>query len=101
MSKIIDITDRLSFDEDPKIKIKDKELTINTDATTVLKVIGLVGNDDLNMDDILSAYKLLFSESDQKNIEKMKLKFDDFVTLIKTAMSCAAGKTGDEDMGEQ
>ena len=35
MGKIIDITDKLSFDGNPKLKIKDNELEVNADAPTM------------------------------------------------------------------
>lgn len=46
MAKIVDITDKLSFDENPKLVIKGKELEVNADAPTMLKVMGLLRNDD-------------------------------------------------------
>ena len=43
MAKVIDITDRLSFEESPKLVIKGQEIGVNTDAPTMLKVMGLMG----------------------------------------------------------
>lgn len=44
MAKTIDITDKLAFDENPKLVIKGKELEVNADATTVLKIMGILGD---------------------------------------------------------
>ena len=40
MAKIIDITEKLDFDTNPKIAIKGKEIEVNADAETVLKIMG-------------------------------------------------------------
>ena len=39
MSRIIDITEKLNFDEKPKIKIKDKTFEVNDSAVTMLKIL--------------------------------------------------------------
>ena len=82
MSKIVDITDKLQFEENPKLVIKDKELEVNADAATVLKIM---------------MYELIFSEADRKKIDKMKLQFSDFQTLVFSAISLI---TGEEESGE-
>ena len=41
MAKIIDITDKLTFDGNPSLKIRGKVLEVNADAPTMLKVMGL------------------------------------------------------------
>lgn len=43
MAKIIDITDKLTFDGNPSLKIRGKVLEVNADAPTMLKVMGLMG----------------------------------------------------------
>ena len=43
MGKVIDITDKLKFEESPRIKIKDIEVRLNDDATTMLKVMQKMG----------------------------------------------------------
>lgn len=40
MAKVVDITDKLSFDENPKIKIKGVEYEVNADARTMLEIMG-------------------------------------------------------------
>lgn len=42
MSKVIDITEKLNFEENPKLKIKDAEIEVNTDATTVLTLMQTI-----------------------------------------------------------
>ena len=46
MAKVIDITEKLDFDTNPKIAIKGKEIEVNADAETVLKIMGEFGDKD-------------------------------------------------------
>ena len=40
MAKVVDITEKLSFDENPVLKIKDIEVEVNADAKTMLGIMG-------------------------------------------------------------
>lgn len=85
MSKIIDITDKLNFEERPKMKVKDTEVTANNDALTVLKVIALFDDEEGNgvsVKNMLKIFTLLFDEEEQKKVEALKLSFEDFSTFI-------------------
>ncbi len=93
MAKIVDITDKLSFDENPKIKIKDVEVTVNADAETVLKIMGAFSNEK-EVQASLEAYNLLFSERDRKKLAGLKLPAKALMTLIQEAMSIALGEDG-------
>ena len=63
MAKVVDITDKLSFEENPKIKIKDMELEVNADATSMLKLMGALSTKS-EAEATMEAYNLLFSEED-------------------------------------
>ena len=41
MSKLIDITDKLNFEEKPSVRVKNVDLAINNDAVSMLKVAAL------------------------------------------------------------
>ncbi len=98
MSKIVDITDKLEFDENPKLVVKGKELEVNADATTVLKIMGILGDgDNVQPSDVVKMYELIFSDADRKKIDKMKLQFSDFQTLVFSAINLI---TGEEESGE-
>ncbi|WP_418436895.1 hypothetical protein [Blautia sp.] len=98
MAKTIDITDKLAFDENPKLVVKGKELEVNADATTVLKIMGILGDgDNVQPSDVVKMYELIFSDADRKKIDKMKLQFSDFQTLVFSAISLI---TGEEESGE-
>lgn len=99
MAKIIDITDKLSFDENPKLVVKGKELEVNADTSTVLKIMGLLGDgENVQPSDVVKMYELIFNETDRKKIDKMKLQFADFQTLVFSAIGLI---TGEEEPGER
>lgn len=99
MSKVIDITDKLDFGGNPRIKIKDIEYEVNADASAMLKIMGiLTEKKEPGPEEVLKMYDLLFSDSERKKIEKLKLSFKDFQTFIFSAISLI---TGDTAQGEQ
>ncbi len=99
MARIIDITDRLSFGERPRVKIKEVEIEINTDAPTVLKIMSVMNDDG----DPLKMYQLLFDKENRTRLEQMKLSFKDFMKVIEISMNLATGEDiqGEELPGEQ
>lgn len=98
MGKIVDITDKLSFDENPKLKIKNTEVEVNSDAATMLKLMQLIGNgDNVTPNDVVKMYDLIFAESERKKIDKLKLQFNDFQAIVMAAMNLVIG---DNEVGE-
>lgn len=96
MAKVIDITDKLDFEGNPRIKIKNTEYEVQADAATVLKIMGIIGdNKEPSPKEIAKICELIFQESDRKKIEK--LKFKDYQVLVFTAMSLIIGE---ESQGE-
>lgn len=100
MAKIIDITDKLTFDGNPSLKIRGKVLEVNADAPTMLKVMGLMGNGDPGPKEIVDMYEMMFPEKSQREIEKMKLNFNDLVTVVEAAVGLIIDTDGD-GQGEQ
>lgn len=99
MAKIVNITDKLDFEGNPKLQIKEEILEVNADATTVLKIMGIVGKDGkAGALEVTKMYELLFTEKDRRKIDKMKLQFKDFQTLVYSAIDLV---TGEEEPGEQ
>ena len=82
MAKVVDITDKLSFDENPKIRIKDEEFEVNTDARTMLEIMGVFSS----------------KEKDRKRIDRLKLTFKDFMKMIEESMALIMGE---DSQGEQ
>ena len=95
--KVIDITEKLSFDENPVLKVKDTTVDVNSDAATVLKIMGILSS-GTSAKEILEIYELIFNEKDRKKIDKLNLQFKDFQKLIMNAVDLI---TGDEEPGEQ
>lgn len=95
--KIVDITEKLSFDENPVLKIKDVTVEVNSDAATVLKIMGIFSK-GTSSKEVLAVYELIFNEKDRKKIDKLNLQFKDFQTIIMAAVDMI---TGDEELGEQ
>lgn len=91
MSKIIDITNKLNFEEKPKILVKGTEIEVNNDAISFIKAIALFDSENgISSTDILSALELLFDEENREKIAKLHLSFDDLSTVIKTATELIA-----------
>lgn len=91
MSKIIDITNKLNFEERPKLVIKGTEIEVNNDAISFIKAIALFDSENgISSTDILSALELLFDEENREKIAKLHLSFDDLSTVIKTATELIA-----------
>lgn len=91
MSKIIDITNKLNFDERPKLVIKGTEIEVNNDAISFIKAIALFDSENgVSSSDILSVLELLFDEENREKIAKLHLSFADLSTVIKTAIELIA-----------
>lgn len=100
MGKRVDITDKLSFDENPVIVVKGKEIEVNTDASTMLKLLAMVdeqGNAE-SASAIAEMADLLFTKTGKKNLDALKLNITDYSKVVEVAMNLAAG---DADEGEQ
>lgn len=92
MARVLDITDKLSFDENPKLLIKGEEIEVNSDAPTVLKVMSMMGKEDPGMEEIVDAIDLLFTKESRKKIEKMKLSIGDLIVVVQEAIKLITGE---------
>lgn len=93
MSKIVDITEKLSL-EKPQIKIGDITLTVNDEAVKMLEVVPLL-NGEMNAETIERICSTIFSQEDYDKIRAMKLNIKNFRILFETAMSLVMD-SGDE-----
>ncbi len=96
------LTDKLNFEDNPILKVKDKELEIQADAETVLKLMDILqekGETAASVD----AINILFNDKDRKKIKDLKLSFNDYVILINTSISLALGEDPDSEdtLGEE
>lgn len=93
MGKVVDITEKLTFDENPKLLIKGKELEVKADAPTVLKAMSLMDSDSQNVKEVIKAYELIFPEESRREIDNMKLSFRDLMVVIQEAIKLIIGDT--------
>lgn len=99
MAKIVDITDKLTYEENPRIKVKGEEIEVNADAATILKLMGILSEQETpGPKEIIAMYELIFGPEEREKIEGLKLSFTDFTTLIYEAIGLV---TGDPEPGEQ
>lgn len=90
MAKIIDITDKLNFEQKPQIKIKDTVLTVNDEAVALLEILPKL-NGNVTPETINDMCQVLFDDSEMKKIKALKLNFEDFTSLVQSAVELVAG----------
>ena len=91
MAKVVDITDKLNFDDNPKLMIRGKEIEVATDAPTMLGGGGGGGGGGPGIKEIMDAINLLLPEKSRKEIEKMKLSFGDLMIVVQEAIALVVG----------
>lgn len=99
MALVYDATAKLKFNEDPVLKIKDVELTVRSDADVLLQIIDLMGKKN-ETEATLEAIGLLFSEEDSRKLSDLRLKIEDYMTVVQVAIALALGEDPDEDKGK-
>ena len=97
MGKVVDITEKLSFDGNPYLMIKDKKLEVNADAPTMLKVMGVLSVGEPGPKEIMEMIDLMIPEESQKTLEELHLSFNDLIIVVQEAVSLI---TGDVAQGE-
>lgn len=98
MARIIDITEKLNFEERPEIRIKDKTYPVNNDAKTMLEIMQITeGN--FKPTDFKEMYDRIFDGETRNQIDELKLNLTDFQTVITSAVQAVTGQ--EKSMGEQ
>lgn len=90
MAKIIDITDKLNFEQKPQLKIKDVMLTVNDEATAILELMPKFGG-NITPETVSDMCNILFDKLEMKKIKELRLNFKDFTTLVQSAIELVAG----------
>lgn len=96
MAKIINITDKLDFNENPIMEIGTVEAEVNADAEMVLRLMGVFSeNNDLHA--VTQALNLIFKPEDVKAICSLrqngkKLSAKSLMMIIKEAMRLVMGE---------
>ena len=101
MAKVIDITEKLNFEENPVLKSGTIEAEVNADAETVLRLIGLFSQ-NTDREAIMQGLELIFKPDDIRaicNLKKngKKLSANSLMTIIQEAMALVMGEV---DLGE-
>lgn len=94
MAMVYDITSKLKFNEDPVLKINDIELTVRSDADVLLQIIDIMQAKG-EMEGAKQCISLLFSEEDREKLSALHLKMEDFMEVVKAAVSIALGEDPD------
>ena len=97
MAKMMDITDKLTFGENPRLRIKDEELEVHADTATVLKIMELLVNGDTGPQEVIRCADLLLGEESRAKLETLNLPFTDYMMVINQAMTLATGTEGEEE----
>lgn len=92
MGKVVDITEKLSFDGNPYLMIKDKKLEVNADAPTMLKVMDVLSVGEPGPKEIMEMIDLMIPEESQKTLEELHLSFNDLVIVVQEAVSLITGE---------
>lgn len=93
------LTDKLQFEDNPQIEIRDTVLTVKADAQTVLKLMDIV-NTKGEVEAAIEAAGLLFSAKDKKALDALHLNMGDYTKVITTAMQLAVGEDPDDPAAE-
>lgn len=81
---------KLNFEQKPQIKIKDTVLTVNDEAVALLEILPKL-NGNVTPETIIDMCNILFDESEMQKLKKLKLNFEDFTTLVQSAVEIVAG----------
>ena len=97
MARVVDITDKLKFEEKPRLRIKGVEIEVNNKATDVLEITPtLQKKDNITTEDIYHLFDVLFSEEEQEKVKKLNLTLEDFSTFIIEAANVISAAGDDE-----
>ena len=94
--KKIDITDRLNFEENNCLIIKGKQIEVNSDAPSMLKVLQFMSG-DAGAKEVNEAYETLFPVASREKLAKLKLSFDDLIVVIKAAVELITGEKQEKE----
>lgn len=101
MPKVVDITEKLEFNENPILKVGTIEAEVNADAETVLRLTGVFA-DKSGIAAVYDALNLIFKPEDVKTIcnlkrGRKKLSANALMTIVQEAMNLIMGE---DDPGE-
>ena len=97
---VYDLTEKLRFDEDPVLVVRNTRLTVRSDAEIVLRLMDALREKGESAG-AREAAELLLSPADRKKLSALGLKMDDYLAVLRTAVQLALGADPeDEPPGE-
>ena len=95
MTKRINITDKLCFEENPVMEIETLDVEVKADAETMLRLMGTFA-EKTELEAVGEALNLVFSPQDVEaicNLERngKKLSAKSLMTIVQAAMSLVMG----------
>lgn len=102
MSKVVNITDKLDFNENPVLQIGTLEVEVNSDAETMLRLMDVFSNKE-ELQAVGDALNLIFKPEDVEKICELKkggkkLSAKSLMTIVQAAMNLVMGEN---EEGEQ
>ena len=102
MSKIVNITDKLNFEENPALQIGEMQVEVHADAETVLRLMGnFKDKDEADINTVTEMMGLLFDPVEQLCAMKKdgkKLSAKSLMIIVQEAMNLVMGE---DSPGEQ
>lgn len=95
MTKRINITDKLCFEENPVMEIETLDVEVKADAETMIRLMGVFA-EKTELEAVGEALNLVFSPQDVEaicNLERngKKLSAKSLMTIVQAAMSLVMG----------
>ena len=95
MTKRINITDKLCYEENPVMEIETLDVEVRADAETMLRLMGVFA-EKTELEAVGEALNLIFSPQDVEaicNLERngKKLSAKSLMTIVQSAMSLVVG----------
>lgn len=104
MSKIVNITDKLNFEENPALQIGEMQVEVHADAETVLRLMGTFKDkDEADINTVTEMMGLLFDPEAVEQLCTMKkdgkkLSAKSLMIIVQEAMNLVMGE---DSPGEQ
>ena len=97
MARNVDLTGKLGMGGKPTITIGDAVIEVNNGASDVLRMMELIGDSgELSPSAMAKTAELLLGKGGVKALDGMGLSFDDFSTVLTTAMELVTGSAEGE-----
>lgn len=98
MAKVIDLTERLNFNQRPVIRVRDMDLEINDSAETVLRIMGLQQQANAGeAEAIQEMLTLLLGEQGKEALFATGLSFRGLVAFVQAAIKLVTSDEGSDE----